>query len=93
MPTEVLHVAVHVAEPKAGDYRWVLTKLAPDHSWIEAGRAEAAATTFKQALAEGCLALEELLSGSPGEDSEREQPEDAADSKRRRTAFGFGLAS
>lgn len=61
MTTQLRNIAVHVSEPELGRFVWVLTELADDRSWSEVRRAEAGATTYKQAMADGLLALQSMV--------------------------------
>lgn len=61
MATQLRHIAVHVTEPAAGDFCWVLTELAADHSWSIVRSAKKRADTYRQAMADGLLQLQTMV--------------------------------
>lgn len=58
MPPELRHIAVHVEEPHAGKFTWVLSEQGEDGSWDEIERASKETDTYRQAMADGLLALQ-----------------------------------
>lgn len=71
-------VAVHVTEPEAGAFQWALTKLEADHTWSELQSADTTRPTYKEAMAEGLLALQarisDLNAGPRADATERHGP-------------------
>lgn len=61
MTQQLRHIAVHVTEPSVGDFRWVLTELAPDRSWSDIRSAEDGVSTYRQAMADGLQALQSMV--------------------------------
>lgn len=61
MANQLRHLAVHVTEPKPGDFRWVLTELSADHSWTEIQGAEAGAATYREAMADALMYLQSMV--------------------------------
>ncbi|MFN9470325.1 hypothetical protein [Acidovorax sp.] len=61
MKTELRHLAVHVVEPRVGDFRWVLIELTQDHTWSEIEIGKVRVATYKQAMADGLVALEAMV--------------------------------
>ena len=55
-------LAVHVAEPDPGQFEWVITERVNEDRWREIHRAEDGYKTYKSAMANGLVALEEMIS-------------------------------
>lgn len=55
------HIAVHVEEPAAGGFHWVLTEQSHGSAWLEIQRAGRAAGTYQRAMADGLLALQAMV--------------------------------
>jgi hypothetical protein len=53
-------IAIHVKEPDPGAFTWVLTER-DGAEWVEVGRADATAGTYRQAMADGLLALQSMV--------------------------------
>jgi hypothetical protein len=54
------HIAVHVEEPRSGRFVWVLTERRAD-DWQPLGRAGTAQRSYQHAMAEGLLALQQMV--------------------------------
>ncbi|KQP02136.1 hypothetical protein [Pseudorhodoferax sp. Leaf265] len=54
------HIAVHVEEPRGGRFVWVLTERRGD-DWQPLDRAGTAVRSYQRAMAEGLLALQQLV--------------------------------
>lgn len=54
-------IAVLVEELRAGRFHWVLTERGSDNAWAEIQRATVPAATYRQAMANGLLALQALV--------------------------------
>lgn len=54
------HIAVHVVEPKPGRFAWVLTERGAQ-DWQELDKAASLAASYRQAMADGLLALQALV--------------------------------
>jgi len=104
MPTPLRPIALHVEEPAEGDFRWVLNERDARGRWVELDRASAPAGTYRQAMADGLLALQALaqdLDAGPRRAAEEEADADAEDGQaddgdtapKKRTLFGFGPAT
>lgn len=107
MPTALRPIALHVEEPADGDFRWVLAERDARGRWAGLDRSAAPAGTYRQAMADGLLALQALAEdldtgprkavddeadADPDADAEDGQADgDAAPKKR--TLFGFGPAT
>lgn len=61
MASQLRHIAVHVTEPKVGDFRWVLTEQAADHSWSAIRTARVQSETYREAMADGLIALQSIV--------------------------------
>lgn len=62
MPATTLRpIAIHVQEPAPGRFEWVLTERGSGNAWAETQRAPAPAATYRQAMADGLLALQALI--------------------------------
>lgn len=61
MPAPLRSIAVHVTEPETGAFQWALAELCADHTWTELQSAEASCSTYKEAVANGLLALQALI--------------------------------
>lgn len=59
--TRLRLIAIHVEEPAAGAFRWVLRERGDSGDWAELERAPAAAGTYHQAMADGLLALQAMV--------------------------------
>lgn len=107
MPTPLRPIALHVEEPAEGDFRWVLTERDARGRWAGLDRASAPAGTYRQAMADGLLALQALVDdldtgprkavddradADPDADAE-DGPADGGAGPKRRTLFGFGPAT
>lgn len=55
-------LAVHVAESDPGQFEWVITERVKEDRWTEIHRAEDGYKTYKSAMANGLVALEEMIS-------------------------------
>ncbi|CAN7762264.1 hypothetical protein LJR039_007148 [Pseudorhodoferax sp. LjRoot39] len=53
-------IAVHVEEPHSGKFTWVLTERAGE-DWQPLSRAQSPVRSYKLAMAEGLLALQDLV--------------------------------
>ncbi len=103
MPTLLRPIALHVEEPTEGDFRWVLNERDARGRWVELDRAVATAGTYRQAMADGLLALQALaedLDTGPrravddDEDANAENgQDDGSTAPKKRTLFGFGPAT
>lgn len=107
MPTALRPIALHVEEPAEGEFRWVLAERDARGRWLELDRAPAPAGTYRQAMADGLLALQALaedLDIGPRKDvddeAEADADADAGDGQadndaapKKRTLFGFGPAT
>lgn len=58
--TALRHIAVHVEEPRSGQFVWVLTERSGAH-WQPLQRAGAAVPRYSLAMAQGLLALQDLV--------------------------------
>lgn len=99
------HIAVHVEEPRSGRFAWVLTERRGD-DWQPLDRARTAVPTYQRAMAEGLLALQQLvedLDSGPRADADAEEPAAPPEGERTEGApqkaasgkgayFGFGPA-
>ena len=107
MTSRLRHIAVHAEEPHAGQFVWVLTEQADSTAWNEIRRAEGACSTYKESMAAGLRALQDLAddldSGPrtrkatrPAEpDGGADGPEDGSPRKQpphKKSMFGFGPA-
>lgn len=89
-PTPLRHIAVYVREPKPGRFAWVLTEASEDMStWSDLEVAEEWANSYRVAMAEGLLALQQIVPDL--EAGPREEPPAAA--KPRGNVFGFGFGA
>lgn len=62
MPAATLRpIAVHVQEAAPSRFHWVLTERGSGNAWAEIQRAPAPASTYRQAMADGLLALQALI--------------------------------
>lgn len=107
MATQLRPIAVHVTEPEPGAFQWLLAELADDHTWTALQSADAHRTTYKEAMADGLLALQALATDldqgprmpaahRPTKAAPARRPAPAGHdpaAKARRSAFGFGLAN
>lgn len=90
MPDLLRTISIHVEEPRAGSFEWVLAERRPGGAWTELSRAEAPAGTFRQSMAEGLQALEAMVddldagprradSGTPGDKHRKAKPHGEGD--------------
>ena len=96
-------IALHVDEPAEGEFRWVLNERDARGRWLELDRAPTAAGTYRQAMADGLLALQALaedLDAGPRRAVDDDEDADAEDGQadgstapKKRTLFGFGPAT
>lgn len=61
MPSELRQISIHVEEPEAGNFLWVLTERASHDEWKVCREADAEVRTYKQAMADGLLVLEGMV--------------------------------
>lgn len=54
-------IAVHVTEPSAGAFRWELLERDDAGQWALLQTADAAALTYRQAMADGLVALQSMI--------------------------------
>lgn len=108
MPATTLRpIAVHVQEAVPSRFHWVLTERGSGNGWAEIQRAPAPAATYRQAMADGLLALQALIDDldigprnaaaqAPGPHGgrARQASSDAAPPPppAKRSLFGFGPA-
>ena len=59
MPSPLRLIAVHVEESPAGGFSWVLSERV-GHRWGEIEKSNSAVSTYRQAMAEGLLALQAM---------------------------------
>jgi hypothetical protein len=95
------HIAVHVEEPRNSQFVWVLTERAGEN-WQPLSRAKSPVRSYKLAMAEGLLALQDLVEdlelGPRAQQEETARPSPAAAPEPAKTApaqgayFGFGPA-
>jgi hypothetical protein len=99
------HIAIHVEEPKPGGFAGVLGERSA-HAWQELDRADALAASYHQAMADGLLALQDLvpdLDVGPRSMDDAPSPREQAGSPRKKNGqasaasssksyFGFGPA-
>ena len=100
------HIAVHVEEPLHGAFEWVLSERGTDDQWRQLQRADSTQGAYKDAMADGLMALQAMvddlslgprLSQRPSGDNRPGGPEpesaasEAVPAQRRKSAFfGFG---
>ena|SRR6476660_5221597 len=100
--TPLRHISVHVDEPDEGVYVWVLMERAGDLRWAEIQRATSGEATYRQAMADGLVALQAMVddlevgprgaasrSGAPGPSP---SPSPPGPQKPSKPFFGFGPA-
>lgn len=51
-------IAVHVTEPATGAFQWALAELEADHTWSELQIADTTHATYREAMADGLVALQ-----------------------------------
>ncbi len=62
MPATTLRpIAIHVQEPAPGRFDWVLSEQRQGGAWSEIQRAPSGVSTYRQAMADGLLALQALV--------------------------------
>ncbi len=103
MPTLLRPIALHVEESAEGDFRWVLDERDARGRWAELDRSAAPAGTYRQAMADGLLALQALAEDldigprkavNDDEDADAEDgQDDVSTAPKKRTLFGFGPAT
>lgn len=54
-------ISIHVEEPEASSFQWVIMEKAGD-SWIEVSRASETLDAYKHAMAAGLIALQKMIS-------------------------------
>ncbi|MGJ7506002.1 hypothetical protein [Variovorax sp. GT1P44] len=89
MPASIRRIAIYVDATGEGAYRWVLIEHASKPSrWTEIKVSPKTQATYREAMADGLLALQGLVGDLD------EGPREAADSERAPTRsgsrFGFG---
>jgi len=60
MSSRLREIAIHVCEPAAGSFVWVLSERGQGR-WKELQRADSGVSTYRQAMAHGLLALQSLI--------------------------------
>jgi hypothetical protein len=88
MPNHLRHIAVYVDERRRGQFAWVLIEQEGD-AWAELQRDTRSAPTYREALAGGLQALQDLagdLDGGPRAIPEKAAPQVSA----KKAFFGFG---
>ena len=60
---DLRQISVHIEEPKAGAFEWVLSEADAEDTgnWQPFQRSRRAASTYKAAMADGLVALESLI--------------------------------
>lgn len=61
MANELRLLAVHVEEPNPGTYEWVITEQRSGDQLIEIDRATGGRNRYKEAMADGLAALEQMI--------------------------------
>lgn len=61
MANELRLLAVHVEEPSPGTYEWVITEQCSRNQWVEIDRATGGRHRYKEAMADGLAALEQMI--------------------------------
>lgn len=85
--TPLRRISVYVEEPESGWFQWVLAEAAEGLSiWHDLKAAEEWAPTYKEAMAEGLLALQDLI-----EDLDQGPREAPPKPKEASAVFGFGF--
>ena len=87
---DLRQISVHIEEPKAGAFEWVLSEADAEDAgnWQPVQRSRRAASTYKAAMADGLVALESLiddLDKGPRSSTARDHepgPETAPESER-----------
>jgi len=80
------NIAVHVEEPQRGAFAWVLIERETADTWREIERAHAQAATYREAMADGLLALQAMIEDVDQGPRESAAPRGAG----RKPFFGFG---
>lgn len=85
--TPLRRISVYVDEPEHGWFQWVLAEAAEGLSiWHDLKAAKEWVPTYKQAMAEGLLALQDLIEDlDQGPRAELPKPKDSS------AVFGFGF--
>jgi hypothetical protein len=85
--TPLRRISVYVEEPERGWFQWVLAEAAEGLSvWHDLKAAEEWAPTYKEAMAEGLLALQDLI-----EDLDQGPRQAPPQPKKASAVFGFGF--
>ena len=61
MRTLLRPIAVSVEEPVAGQFRWLLSERGSEGVWSQLRRAPQPVSSYRQAMAEGLMALEAMI--------------------------------
>lgn len=91
------HIAVHVEEPRRGQFVWVLTERDGD-AWQPLEQAGSAERSYRRAMAQGLLALQRLVGDldvgprAPAEAPPPSKGAPAAAPAQGGRYFGFGPA-
>ncbi|WP_062362179.1 hypothetical protein [Variovorax paradoxus] len=86
--TPLRRISVYVEEPEAGWFQWVLAEAAEGLSiWHDLNAADEWQPTYREAMAEGLLALQEMIDDL--DQGPREEPPEPK--KKASAAFGFGF--
>ncbi|MET1116393.1 MAG: hypothetical protein ABWY08_15785 [Comamonas sp.] len=91
MPHPLRSIAVHVEEPRRGAFAWVLLERENADTWREIERTQRPAATYRQAMADGLLALQAMiddLDQGPREPAQRGAGQPGGEAR----FFGFGPA-
>jgi len=54
-------LAIHVEEPRRGAFQWILSEVEEAATLVEVERAKSPAKTYRQAIADGLLALQAMV--------------------------------
>ena len=96
------HIAVHVEEPRSGQFVWVLTERSAA-DWQPLSQSKSPTRSYKVAMADGLLALQELVEDldlgprepqdeTAGRSSSRAAPRSSSSTPTTGAYFGFGPA-
>lgn len=61
MRTLLRPISVSVEEPAAGQFRWLLCERGSEGAWSQLRRAPQPVASYRQAMAEGLVALESMI--------------------------------
>lgn len=86
MPNPLRSLAVHVEELRRGAFAWVLIERDNADTWREIERAHAPVGTYREAMADGLLALQALIDDVDQGPREPTAPRGAGQPR----FFGFG---